>query len=194
MFRFRPLEVAPEPKHKPRQDRDRGNLQDNRRSSRDNDRHRNPRSRDSQRDSRPNRDSKDREPRESKRRSSRTDPNVVMQQYRLEVGREHQVTPGDIVGAIANEADIDSAYIGGINIQDDYSTVELPDGMPKEIFNHLKKVRVRNHPMHISIVGKDASADEPRRNTVTSGIDAANTGPTKSKPKRKAKSSKPNKE
>ena len=153
----RPLEVAPEPKHKPRQDRDRGNLQDNRRSSRDNDRHRNPRSRDSQRDSRPNRDSKDREPRESKRRSSRTDPNVVMQQYRLEVGREHQVTPGDIVGAIANEADIDSAYIGGINIQDDYSTVELPDGMPKEIFNHLKKVRVRNHPMHISIVGKDAS-------------------------------------
>ena len=95
--------------------------------------------------------------------------------------------------SIANEADIDSAYIGGINIQDDYSIVELPDGMPKEIFNHLKKVRVRNHPMHISIVGKETPSDEPqkpRRNTVTSGIETDDKG----KQKRKSKPSKPNKE
>ena len=110
------------------------------------------------RDSR-GRDSRPSQPRESKRRSAR-DPNVAMQQYRLEVGREHSVTPGDIVGAIANEADIDSSYIGGINIQDDYSTVELPEGMPKEILNHLKKVRVRNHPMNISIAGQAAPAHD----------------------------------
>ena len=170
----RPLEVAAEPKHKPHQDRDRD--RDGRRDSRDGGRDSRrdsrsdsrPGSRPDSRDSRPSRDSRDQgdsKPRESKRRASKVDPSIVMQKYRLEVGREHQVTPGDIVGAIANEADIDSAYIGGINIQDDYSTVELPDGMPKEIFDHLKKVRVRNHPIRISIEGKGAPSAEPASET-----------------------------
>jgi len=162
----RPLEVPPEPKHKPRQDRDRDNRRDSRDGGRDSRRDSRSGSRSDSRDNRPSRDSRDQrdnKPRESKRRASKTDPSVVMQTYRLEVGREHAVSPGDIVGAIANEADIDSAYIGGINIQDDYSTVELPDGMPKEIFEHLKKVRVRNHPIRISIEGQGASSDEPKR-------------------------------
>jgi ATP-dependent RNA helicase DeaD len=156
----RPLEVAPEPKHKPSQDRDRDNNRN--RDDRGN-RNRDPRSRDS-RDSRPSRDSRDRDskpsqPRESKRRSAR-DPNVIMKEYHLEVGREHSVTPGDIVGAIANEADIDSSYIGGINIQDNYSTVELPDGMPKEVLDHLKKIRVRNHPLNIRLADQAAPAHD----------------------------------
>ena len=172
----RPLEVAPEPKHKPRHDRD---------SRKEHSSHRDAPRRGARSDSKDNssrRDSKHQEPRESKRRSNRTDPSIPMQQYRLEVGREHQVTPGDIVGAIANEAEIDSAYIGGINIQDDYSTVELPEGMPKEIFNHLKKVRVRNHPMHISIADKASSADEHRKPTKNS--EAQNKPPRKPKAKR----------
>lgn len=70
--------------------------------------------------------------------------------YRLEVGRQHGATPQNIVGAIANEAGIESRYIGRIEIYEDHSTVDLPDGMPKEIFQHLKKVRVRQHPLHIS--------------------------------------------
>lgn len=142
----RPLEVPPEPKKKPRQKRENRRDRDDKRDSRDN---------------RSRKESKGREPRENKRRTSKVDPSIVMQTYRLEVGREHQVTPGDIVGAIANEADIDSAYIGGINIQDDYSTVELPDGMPKEIFNHLKKVRVRNHPIRMSLVGGNKASQNP---------------------------------
>ena len=70
--------------------------------------------------------------------------------YRLEVGHQHGATPQNIVGAIANEAGIESRYIGRIEIHDDYSTVDLPDGMPKEIFQHLKKVRVRQVPLNIS--------------------------------------------
>ena len=50
--------------------------------------------------------------------------------YRLEVGHQHGATPQNIVGAIANEAGIESRYIGRIEIHDDYSTVDLPDGMP----------------------------------------------------------------
>ncbi len=70
--------------------------------------------------------------------------------YRIEVGKEQGATPGDIVGAIANEAGIESRYIGRIAIHENYSTVELPEGMPREIFNRLKNVRVRQTPMAIS--------------------------------------------
>ncbi len=72
--------------------------------------------------------------------------------YRIEVGKEQGATPGDIVGAIANEAGIESRYIGRIAIHENYSTVELPEGMPREIFNRLKNVRVRQTPMAISEV------------------------------------------
>ena len=66
------------------------------------------------------------------------------------VGHQHGATPQNIVGAIANEAGIESRYIGRIEIHDEYSTVDLPAGMPEEIFQHLKKVRVRQYPLNIS--------------------------------------------
>lgn len=69
---------------------------------------------------------------------------VPLESYRLAVGHDHKVTPGDIVGAIANEAGLQSKFIGRIRLFDSYSTVELPGDMPKEIYQLLKKVRVRN--------------------------------------------------
>ncbi len=91
--------------------------------------------------------------------------------YRIEVGREQGATPGDIVGAIANEAGIDSRYIGRIAIHDSYSTVELPVGMPREIFNRLKKVRVRQTPMAISELSDVTSAtSSPDQRPAESGI------------------------
>ena len=59
--------------------------------------------------------------------------------YRIEVGHEHGVQPGNIVGAIANEAGIDSVHIGRIDIFDAHSTVELPEGMPTEIYEQLQQ-------------------------------------------------------
>jgi len=76
-----------------------------------------------------------------------------MESYQLAVGREQQVTPGDIVGAIANEAGISSQYIGRIQLGENSSTVDLPAGMPKDVFQHLKKVRIRNHPIGIEKTG-----------------------------------------
>jgi ATP-dependent RNA helicase DeaD len=73
-----------------------------------------------------------------------------MERFRIEVGHNHNVMPGNIVGAIANEAGIESQYIGRINIYDDYSLVDLPEGMPKEIFNELKKVWVVGQQLKIS--------------------------------------------
>jgi ATP-dependent RNA helicase DeaD len=67
---------------------------------------------------------------------------IDMVRYRIAVGREHGVAPRQIVGAIANEAGIEGRHIGHIKLFDDHSTVDLPEGMPKEIFRHLKKVWV----------------------------------------------------
>jgi ATP-dependent RNA helicase DeaD len=76
-------------------------------------------------------------------------PDKDMDRFRIEVGHDHGVKPGNIVGAIANEAELDSEYIGRIEIYADHSTVDLPDGMPKELFKHLKKVRVAGQRLDI---------------------------------------------
>jgi ATP-dependent RNA helicase DeaD len=69
--------------------------------------------------------------------------------YRIEVGHEHGVKPGNIIGAIANEAGLDSQYIGRLSIRDHYSLIDLPDGMPSEVFEHLKKVWVVQQQLRI---------------------------------------------
>ncbi|WP_018416585.1 DEAD/DEAH box helicase [Teredinibacter turnerae] len=81
--------------------------------------------------------------------SLRDYPEIVMERFRLDVGRNHNVSPREIVGAIANEADIDSCYIGQIKIFDDFSTVDLPAGMPAELFQMLKKTRVMQRPINL---------------------------------------------
>lgn len=73
-----------------------------------------------------------------------------MERFRIEVGHSHGVKPGNIVGAIANEAEIDSKFIGRINIYDDFSTVDLPEGMPSDIICMLKKVWVSGRQLKIS--------------------------------------------
>ncbi len=75
-----------------------------------------------------------------------------MQRYRIEVGHNDKVKPGNIVGAIANEAGLDSKDIGRIQIFESYSTVDLPEGMPKDIFMDLKKTWVCQKKLNISLL------------------------------------------
>jgi len=75
-----------------------------------------------------------------------------MDHYRIEVGHVHVRAAGNIVGAIANEAGLDGKHIGHIDIREDHSFVDLPEGMPKEIFRSLKKVRVRGTELRITHV------------------------------------------
>ncbi|MNK42486.1 ATP-dependent RNA helicase DeaD [compost metagenome] len=71
--------------------------------------------------------------------------------YRIEVGREHAVTPSNIVGAIANEANLEAKHIGRIDIFDNFSVLDLPEGMPPEILDHLKSVVVSGQKLRISL-------------------------------------------
>ncbi len=84
---------------------------------------------------------------------------IGMRTFRIEVGHVHGVKPGNIVGAIANEAGLDSKYIGRIEIYDDYSVLDLPDGMPKELFEHLKTVWVAGQQLRISQADGQPMAD-----------------------------------
>jgi len=74
---------------------------------------------------------------------------VELETYRLDVGRSHGVQVKNIVGAIANEANINSRFIGDIKLNDDFSTIELPKGMPEKTMKHLESVYVCKRQLNI---------------------------------------------
>ncbi|KTD98766.1 MULTISPECIES: DEAD/DEAH box helicase [unclassified Pseudoalteromonas] len=98
-----------------------------------------------------------------------------MDTYRIEVGREHGVQVKNIVGAIANEADISSKFIGDIRLHDQHSTVQLPQNMPKDVLDHFQKVFICKRPMGMTIT-QDQGPSEPRGER-PSGDRKRNDGP-----------------
>ena len=121
-----------------------------------------------------------REPREPAFKKERVvrEAEPGMATFRIEVGHQHGVKPGNIVGAIANEADMPAKYMGRIEIYDDYSTIDLPDDMTQELIDHLKTVWVAGQQLNMTRDGleapiaaapkkkffkKDAAAKKPHR-------------------------------
>ncbi|NMP16819.1 DEAD/DEAH box helicase [Thalassotalea sp. Y01] len=158
-----------QPKEDPRERR----MRDDRRDGRDNRDERRARSDRGERrgDRRPERGNErrterndNRPDRGERRRSSGPRVEVDWQAYRIEVGKEHGARPGDIVGAIANEISLDSAYIGQIDLHEQHSIVHLPKGMPKDSYNKLRTVRIRRKQLDIT-VSDEAVAAAPRRRT-----------------------------
>ncbi|BBN60584.1 DEAD/DEAH box helicase [Hydrogenovibrio marinus] len=97
----------------------------------------------------------------NKGRNRQAEPNEGMERFRIEVGRNHGVKPGNIIGCIANEAGLDGEYIQKLVIEDNYSLVDLPDQMPKDVFNDLKNAWVCGRQLSIAKV-KDAGAPKRR--------------------------------
>lgn len=122
-----------------------------------------------QRDARPERSARGDRPERGERprreRPNRAE-NVEFDTYKIQVGREHGARPQDIVGAIANEADIDSRFIGQIQLFDGHSLVELPKGMPTGVMKVLQRARVRQQQMGIELVDakitRKPPSDRPR--------------------------------
>lgn len=139
----RPLILPPDPVFKPRQHREFSDRDD-----RSNDRRRNIRS-DSRAGERPRRERRE---------------IGEMQLYRIEVGRDDGVEVRHIVGAIANEADISSRYIGNIKLFASHSTIELPKWMPGEMLNHFTRTRILNKPINMQLLG-DAQPNERSRHS-----------------------------
>lgn len=105
-------------------------------------------------------DRSDRESRGPRREHSPRTAEPGMRTFRIAVGHEHGVKPGNIVGAIANEANIDSKHIGRIDIYDDYTVLDLPEDLPKDMLSHLKSVRVAGQALNIRADGEAASSND----------------------------------
>lgn len=105
--------------------------------------------------------------------------------FRVDVGHNDSVMPANIVGAISNEAGLDSKYIGRINIYDSYSTVDLPAEIPDDIFKDLKNVRVAGK--RLNITRHTETEGDVRENR--GGADAGDR-PVKRKPKSSSKADK----
>ncbi|WP_316364402.1 DEAD/DEAH box helicase [Candidatus Thiodiazotropha sp. CDECU1] len=107
---------------------------------------------------------KNKDGRERQQRPPKTRPAQGMERFRIEVGHQHQVKPGNIVGAIANEAGLDAQHIGHIDIHDDFTLVDLPAGMPQDIFQDLKRAWVCGQQMQIARVQQaDKRKKAPRK-------------------------------
>ncbi|PID44777.1 MAG: ATP-dependent RNA helicase [Proteobacteria bacterium] len=106
---------------------------------------------------------------ETKRRPRRDAADEDMPEmvtYRLEVGREHGIEAKHIVGAIANEAGVDSKFINNLAIEDDHCTVDLPEGMPKAIHKHLYKTWVQGRQLKLrQLTSKDERSFDADANT-----------------------------
>jgi len=123
----------------------------------------------------------------NKKRRDKPRPDVEegKERYRIEVGYKHGVKPGNIVGAIANESGLDGDHIGHIEIDTDFSLVDLPAGMPRDVFMDLKKVRVCGEAIKISHYGKELPAHKGRTKPTGS---SPRKGKSVSTPKGKKKS------
>ncbi len=99
-------------------------------------------------------------PQRAKRVSTRSLPRLErgMERFRIEVGADHDVQKGNIVGAVTNESGIENEFIGHIEIYDHYSTIDLPEGMPNHILKTLQNARVSERKMQMT---REESADAP---------------------------------
>ncbi len=121
---------------------------------------RGPRHDDGERAPRPPRGEAEFEQRPRREMPPRSAPEFGMETYRIEVGHAHGVKPANIVGAIANEAGLESRYIGRIDIHDSHSVLDLPADMPGDVLQHLKKVWVSGQQLQMRKVeaGEDTNA------------------------------------
>lgn len=111
-------------------------------------------------------------------------PDIEMERFKIDAGHSHNVKVSNIVGAIANEAELDSEYIGRIDIFDEFTTVDLPSGMPKEVLQILSKAHVAGRPMNLTVIGDQKS------NKSSGKGDKKFKGKDKGKPKGKVGKSK----
>jgi ATP-dependent RNA helicase DeaD len=103
-----------------------------------------------------------------KKERSAHKPEPGLETFRIEVGYDHGVKPGNIVGAVANEAGLDAKHIGRIEIFEDHSLIDLPDGMPADVLTHLKTVWCAGQQLRITrdgqppdVAGKKSAGPRP---------------------------------
>ena len=66
-------------------------------------------------------------------------------------GKEAGIRPGDLVGAIANEAGLNSNVIGAVEVMDRFSLVEVPEVLAREIIETLSRTRIKGQKVAVRL-------------------------------------------
>lgn len=112
-------------------------------------------------------------------------PDINMVRYRVAVGRRDGVRPSQLVGAIANEGNISSEYIGEINIYDTFCTVDLPEGIPDETRRILMRARVCGKPLEL----REYTDEPPKKGRKQEGSKGSSSKGSSKGPSLKGRSS-----
>ncbi|MFQ5747897.1 MAG: DEAD/DEAH box helicase [Planctomycetota bacterium] len=108
------------------------------------------------------------EPRPAPRGKERPDPDPGprlepgKERFRIEIGRDHGVRPSQIVGLLTGETGLRGEHIGRIEIHPGFSTIDLPEGMPGEIFEHLQRARVCGRELALARISAGPLARTPQ--------------------------------
>jgi ATP-dependent RNA helicase DeaD len=78
-------------------------------------------------------------------------PEEGMVRFFIEAGRRNGIRPGDIVGAIANEAGMPGQAIGAIDIYDRFTFVDVPAQYREQVLAGMRGVAIRNREANIRI-------------------------------------------
>ncbi|QSX07535.1 DEAD/DEAH box helicase [Alkalibacter rhizosphaerae] len=91
----------------------------------------------------------------------------------INVGKNHQIRPGDVVGSIAGETGVSGSSIGSIDIFDDYTYVEIPEEYADQVLEIMSKNTIKGTKINIerakavrktNVRGKRGSQDRfPKR-------------------------------
>lgn len=76
-------------------------------------------------------------------------PNYRNVRYRLDIGGSHGATPDDIINALVEESGVDKKRIARLEIREHYSLVDLPEGMPADIFQLLSEAEINGQRLNI---------------------------------------------
>src|SRR5579884_1542681 len=97
----------------------------------------------------------------------------------LRVGKRDGVRPSDLVGAIANEANIPGDVIGDIDLYDTFSFVEVPEDAADRVIDALNGTTIRGREPRATIArpsgewehpdGHERAAERPRAGRVPGG-------------------------
>lgn len=72
----------------------------------------------------------------------------------LNVGRDQNIKPGDVLGAIAGESGISGRMIGSIDMYDKYTFVEVPEDCAGEVLECMKRVKIRGKNVRMELANE----------------------------------------
>ncbi len=83
--------------------------------------------------------------------------------WRLAVGHRNGANPGNIVGAIANEARLQGPQINGVDVRETFTLVRLPAALSQAVIDRLSKVRIRGQALNLEASSVPRGKPKPHR-------------------------------